>query len=89
MSSDEDALREKVLDSFKVVCICNKIKKGTILKAIARGAKTVGDVKRLTRAGTGPCGTQNGGVTRCAPVVREMLEEAKQRAAVDSPQSDQ
>ncbi len=84
MSADEEALRAKVLDSFKVVCICNKIKKGTIQKAIARGASTLGEVKRATKAGTGPCGAKRGGVTRCAPVVREMLEQAKQDGAVDS-----
>jgi NAD(P)H-nitrite reductase large subunit len=83
-SDDDDALREKVLDSFKVVCICNKIKKGTIEKAIARGARSLGDIKRATRAGTGPCGAKRGGVTRCTPVVREMLERAKRRDDVDS-----
>lgn len=77
MNSDDDALRDKILDSYKVVCICNKIKKGTIEKAIANGARTLADVKRATRAGTGPCGVARGGVTRCAPVVREMLEKAR------------
>ncbi len=76
-SSEEEALREKVLDAFKVVCICNKIKKGTIERAIAQGAKTVGEIKRATRAGTGPCGAKRGGVTRCAPVLREILAKAK------------
>ena len=78
MSTDEEALRAKVLDSFKVVCICNKIKKGTIQKAIIRGASTFAEVKRATRAGTGPCGTERGGVTRCAGPIREMLEAARQ-----------
>ncbi len=76
-SPEEDALRAKVLDSFKVVCICNKIKKGTIEKAIAQGARTLGDIKRATRAGTGPCGAKRGGVTRCTPVIKEMLEKAR------------
>lgn len=77
-SDDEEAIRAKVLDSFKVVCICNKIKKGTIERAIARGARTVADVKRATRAGTGPCGAKRGGITRCNPVVKKMLEDAKE-----------
>ncbi len=77
VTSDEDALRARILDSYKVVCICNKIKKGTIEKAIAAGARTIADIKRATRAGTGPCGTERGGVTRCAPVLREMLDKAK------------
>lgn len=76
MSSEDEALRQKILDSYKVVCICNKIKKGTIERAIANGARTLADLKRITRAGTGPCGTERGGVTRCAPVMKEMLEKA-------------
>ena len=77
MTSDDDALRDRILESYKVVCICNKIKKGTIEKAIANGAKTLGDIKRVTRAGSGPCGVERGGVTRCTPVLREMLDKAK------------
>ncbi len=76
MSADEEALRAKVLDSFKVVCICNKIKKGTIQKAIARGAGTFAEVKRATRAGSGPCGIERGGVTRCTEPIRQMLDDA-------------
>lgn len=75
--TSEDALRDRVLESYKVVCICNKIKKGTIEKAIAKGARTLADIKRMTRAGTGPCGAARGGVTRCTPVIREMLEKAQ------------
>jgi len=77
VTSDDDALRDRILESYKVVCICNKIKKGTIEKAIANGAKTLGDIKRVTRAGSGPCGVERGGVTRCTPVLREMLDKAK------------
>jgi len=77
VTSDEDALRDRILESYKVVCICNKIKKGTIEKAIANGAKTLGDIKRVTRAGSGPCGVERGGVTRCTPVLREMLDKAR------------
>jgi NAD(P)H-nitrite reductase large subunit len=79
VSEDDEALRQKILDSYKVVCICNKIRKGTIEKAIRSGASTIADVKRMTRAGTGPCGTQSGrgGITRCDPIVREMLAKAR------------
>ncbi len=34
MSDDEDARTRAILDSYKVVCICNKIRKGVIEKAI-------------------------------------------------------
>ncbi len=70
MSDDDDAVRRAIIESYRVVCLCNKIKKGTIEKAIRAGATTFDDVKRRTRAGTGPCGAK-----RCGPVVRAMLEK--------------
>jgi NAD(P)H-nitrite reductase large subunit len=68
VSEDEDALRRSILDSYKVVCICNKIRKGVIEKAIRSGARSLEDIRRRTRAGTGPC-TPN----RCGPVIKAML----------------
>jgi NAD(P)H-nitrite reductase large subunit len=73
VSDEEDALRQQILDSYKVVCICNKIRKGVIEKAIRGGARTLDDIRRRTRACTGPC-TPN----RCGPVIREMLAKANQ-----------
>ncbi len=75
MSNDDDALRQAILDSYRIVCICNKIRKGTIEKAIRAGARTLDDIRRRTRACTGPC-TPN----RCGPVIRQMLEEAAKRS---------
>ena len=77
MSDDDDALKRAILDSYKVVCICNKIRKGVIEKAIRAGARTLEDIKRRTRAGTGPCSPN-----RCGPVIRQMLADAE-RARVD------
>ena len=68
MSDDDDAVRRAIIDSYRVVCICNKIRKGVIEKAIRGGARTFDDVKRPTRAGTGDCKAE-----RCGPVIREML----------------
>ncbi len=68
---NDDALRRAVIDSYKIVCICNKIRKGTILKAIRGGAKSIDDIRRRTRACTGPCKPN-----RCGPVIRKLLEEA-------------
>lgn len=68
MSDEDDALRRSIIDSYKVVCICNKIRKGIIEKAIRGGARSLEDIKRRTRAGTGPC-TPN----RCGPVIKAML----------------
>ncbi len=71
MSEEEEARTRAILDSYKVVCICNKIRKGTVEKAIRAGAKTLDDIRKRTRACTGPC-TPN----RCGPVIREMLARA-------------
>jgi NAD(P)H-nitrite reductase large subunit len=68
---DDDAVRRAVIESYKVVCICNKIRKGLIEKAIRGGASTFEEIKRRTRAGTGDCGAE-----RCGPVIREMLRSA-------------
>ena len=72
MSDEDDALRRAVIDSYRVVCICNKIRKGLIEKAIRAGAKNFAEIGRRTRAGTGPCGAE-----RCGPVIRAMLEKGK------------
>ena len=64
----DDVLRQSIVESYKVVCICNKIRKGLIEKAIRNGARSFEDIKRRTRAGTGDCGAE-----RCGPVIREML----------------
>ena len=68
MADDDDAVRRAIIESYKVVCICNKIRKGIIEKAIRGGARSFEDVKRRTRAGTGDCHAE-----RCGPVIREML----------------
>lgn len=73
MSSD-DAQREReraILDSYKVVCLCHKIRRGVIERAIAGGASTLDEVRRRTRAATGPCGSK-----RCGPSIRRMLRDA-------------
>ena len=73
MSDEEDdALRRAVIDSYRVVCICNKIRKGIIEKAIRAGATNFAEIRRRTRAGTGPCGAE-----RCGPVIKAMLEKGK------------
>jgi NAD(P)H-nitrite reductase large subunit len=72
VGDDQDELerrRQEIVDSYKVVCICNKIRRGVIQKAIAGGAATIDDVRRRTRAATGPCGSK-----RCGPVIAEMLK---------------
>jgi NAD(P)H-nitrite reductase large subunit len=77
VSDQDDARTRAILDSYKVVCICNKIRKGVIEKAIRAGARTLDDIRRRTRACTGPCDPN-----RCGPVIRQMLADAE-RARVD------
>ena len=70
-SDDErDARAQAVIDAYRPVCLCNKIRKGVVLRAIQAGAKTFDMVRRRTRVGTGPCGA-----ARCGPMVRGMLGE--------------
>lgn len=65
---DIERRRLEIVESYKVVCICNKIRRGAIQKAIAGGATTLDEVRRRTRAATGPCGAK-----RCGPVIAGML----------------
>lgn len=75
MSEDDDALRRSVIESYTVVCICNKIRRGVIERAITAGARSFGDIQRRTRAGTGDCQAE-----RCGPVIKAMLEKKRGRA---------
>ncbi len=69
-----DAIRkareQAIIDAYRPICLCNKIRKGVIVKAIQSGAKTFEMVSRKTGAGTGPCGA-----ARCGPMIRGMLGE--------------
>ena len=38
-----------------LVCRCNEVTRGEILEAIREGARSVDEVKRMTRAGMGIC----------------------------------
>jgi NAD(P)H-nitrite reductase large subunit len=68
---DTDARTQAVLEAYKPICLCNKIRKGVVLRAIQAGAKTFAMVSRRTGIGTGPCGAK-----RCGPMVRGLLGEA-------------
>ena len=64
------ARERAIIDAYRPICLCNKIRKGIIVKAIRGGADSFEKVRRRTGAGTGPCGAQ-----RCGPMVRGMLGE--------------
>ena len=73
MDSSDDtrkAREQAIIDSYRPICLCNKIRKGIIVKAIQAGARTFQEISRRTGAGTGPCGA-----ARCGPMVRGMLGE--------------
>jgi NAD(P)H-nitrite reductase large subunit len=74
VSEDDDPVRRAIVDSYRIVCICNKIRKGSIEKAMRGGARSFEDIKRRTRAGTGDCKAE-----RCGPVIREMLARKADR----------
>ena len=68
---DAERRRQSIVDSYRVVCICNKIRRGVVQKAIDGGARTLDEVRRRTRAATGPCGAK-----RCGPVIAAMLRRS-------------
>ena len=57
-------------DDYDIICRCQKITRGEILEAIARGATTVDGVKRRVGAGMGRC---QGG--HCAWEIAKILKE--------------
>lgn len=67
---EQKARAQSVIENLKPACLCNKIRKGTVLKAIQAGAKTFEQVSKRTGVGTGPCGGR-----RCGTMVRGMLGE--------------
>jgi len=68
---EEERRRLAVIESYKVVCICNKIRRGVIQRAIDGGAESIDEIRRRTRAATGPCGSK-----RCGPVIKRMLRSS-------------
>ena len=68
--SEKKARAQAVIDAYRPICLCNKIRKGIVIKAIQAGARTFEQVSKRTGIGTGPCGA-----ARCGPMVRSMLGE--------------
>jgi NAD(P)H-nitrite reductase large subunit len=71
------AREEEIIDSYRPICLCNKIRKGIVVKAIQGGARNFEMVSRRTGAGTGPCAG-----ARCEPMIRGMLGEEVETCAV-------
>ena len=67
---DNEVKKQAIIDNLRPICLCNKIRKGIVVKAIQAGATTFEMVSRRTGIGTGPCGAK-----RCGAAVRGMLGE--------------
>ncbi len=64
-----DELESLIKDKYTKVCICKSISRHTIKTTIREGAKSVIDIKRITRATTGSCHGD-----RCIIKIKELLE---------------
>ena len=53
--------------SRRLVCICNVVTEGEILKVLKAGANSTADIQRITKAGTS-CG-------RCLTTIDRLVEE--------------
>ncbi len=70
MDDADDAARRRraIVDGYRLVCICNKVRLAVVHAAIHGGATTLDEVRRRTRAGGGPCRAR-----RCGPKIAAML----------------
>ena len=59
---------EKQIEKDIVICRCEEVRLSEIRSAIARGARTVEEVKRLTRAGMGLCQSKT-----CFPLIASVI----------------
>lgn len=66
----QEALRQAVLDKHTKICTCRVVSKAAIKKAIADGAKSFEDVKKVTGAGSGSCKGM-----RCKYKIEELIKE--------------
>ncbi|MEN6414269.1 MAG: (2Fe-2S)-binding protein [Veillonellales bacterium] len=60
------------MDKSTIVCRCEEITVGDVENAIAQGAETFDDVKRLTRGGMGLCQGKT-----CRTVISELIAQLK------------
>lgn len=63
---------ERIIDGLKPICLCKGIKKRAFLDHIKAGLRTVEELKKATKAGTGSCKGK-----RCTPRIIELLESKK------------
>jgi NAD(P)H-nitrite reductase large subunit len=61
-----------------IICRCQEISRGEIIKAIAEGARTVDGVKRRTRAGMGLCQGKS-----CQRLVAQIISQETGRSMAE------
>lgn len=60
----------------EIICYCREVLRSSIEKAIAEGAKTLGDIRRMTGACSGVnCATMNPKGVCCAEDIQKILRE--------------
>ncbi len=59
------------MDRGLVICRCEEITQGEILDSIEQGARTLNDIKRMTRAGMGLCQGKT-----CRRLISQMLQKS-------------
>ncbi|MBE9504183.1 MAG: (2Fe-2S)-binding protein [Proteobacteria bacterium] len=67
---NNDSYEQHVIESFKVICLCKSVKKGSILKAIKEGCTNLSDINRKLGTGSGDCHGE-----RCQDKIRQILNE--------------
>ncbi|WP_028324031.1 NAD(P)/FAD-dependent oxidoreductase [Desulfatirhabdium butyrativorans] len=77
LSRPRDGIWNVVTDNT-IICRCESVRAGDIRKAVASGAQDIGDIKRRTRLGMGPCQARF-----CTRSINELLARygRKQRIA--------
>ena len=68
------------MDKSTILCRCEEVRVSEIEMALAQGAETFDDVKRLTRAGMGLC---QGKI--CCPIISELIGTIKGKDISDIP----
>lgn len=62
-------MEDPIIENLKTVCLCKNIKKGTLLRAIHGGCRTVEEINRKVGTGSGDCKGR-----RCGPKIMEMVK---------------
>ncbi len=62
-------MEDSIIDNLKTVCLCKNIKKGTVIKSIHSGCRTLEEVNRKVGTGSGDCKG-----TKCGPKIREIIK---------------